>query len=273
LWVREGKLNEVQHWLGIANEHLEEYPLSVRAHVLSAARLLARRRGDYEHGWALCDQALAVYRQLGDAEGICWELMNRGALAIERGDPGAARAAFEEGILFARDRDLSAFLPGGLSNLADIEIAEGKLDEARALCEEALTLPDRSSFDTGVALINLAHVANLQGRYRESTNFGRAALGVALDHDNRHMIAGAVVEIAWSTARQGDPERALRLLGAAIEFHQETGMTRQRTDEECEQATLQAVRERLDEETVQTLIREGRTMPLEQVAQLELGPG
>jgi predicted ATPase/DNA-binding SARP family transcriptional activator len=272
LWGREGRLNELEHWLSIASEHLEEYPLSVRAHVLSAARLLARRRGEYEHGWELCDQALATYRQLGDEEGICWELMNRGALAAERGDPAAGRSAFEEEILFARDRDLLVFLPGGLSSLADIEIADGRLDEARTLCEEALTLPDRSSFDTGVSLINLAHIANLQGRYGDSTNFGLAALGVALDHENRHMVAAAALEIAWSAAEQGEPEQAARLLGAAIEFFAETGVTRQRTDTKCEQAALHAMRDRLDEQTVQALIREGRTMPIDQLAQLQPRP-
>jgi len=148
LWVREGNLNEVQRWLRVAGERLDQYPLSVQAHVLSAARLLARRRGESEHGRELCEQALAMYRQLDDGEGICWELMNRGALAIERGDHATGRAAFQEAILFARERDLSAFLPAALSNLADIEIAEGRLDDARALCDEALTLPDRSPHDT-----------------------------------------------------------------------------------------------------------------------------
>jgi len=272
LWVREGNLNEVQRWLRVAGERLDQYPLSVQAHVLSAARLLARRRGESEHGRELCEQALAMYRQLDDGEGICWELMNRGALAIERGDHATGRAAFQEAILFARERDLSAFLPAALSNLADIEIAEGRLDEARALCEEALTLPDQSAHDTGVPLINLAHVANLQGRYGDGASFGRTALTVALDHENRIMIAAAADEIAWATAEQGEPERAARLLGAAIEFFEDTGVSRQRTDKECEQAALQAVRDRLDEQAVHRLVREGRSMSLEELAQLQLKP-
>jgi LmbE family N-acetylglucosaminyl deacetylase len=74
------------------------------------------------------------------------------------------------------------------------------------------------------------------------------------------------------TAEQGELERAARLLGAAIEFFEEAGVTRQRTDKECERAALQAMRDRLDEQTVQTLIHVGRSKPLEQVAKLELKP-
>lgn len=273
LWVREGKLNEVERWLRIASERLDRYPLYVQAHVLSAARVLARRRGEYERGEALCEKAVAIYRQLGDSDGICWELVNRAVLAVERGQLTAGRAAFEEAILFARERNLTAFLASGLSNLADLAIAEGKLNEARTLCEEALTLPDRSQHDTGVALVNLAHVASLRGQYSDAANFSRAALTVALDHEDRHMGASATMELAWSLAEQGDPERAARLLGAAIDFFEDTGVTRQRTDEECEHATLQAMRDRLGEQRIQNLIREGRTMSLDAVARVQLEAG
>jgi hypothetical protein len=66
-------------------------------------------------------------------------------------------------------------------------------------------VPDRSPNDTGVSLRNLAHVANLEGRYEDGTTFALAALTVALDHQNRIITAAAAMDIVGPTAEQGDP--------------------------------------------------------------------
>ena len=119
-----------------------------------------------------------------------------------------------------------------------------RLDEARARCDKALTLADRSPHDTG----SVTHHPSARRKPPEPVRRRR------------------------EFRSSGEPERAARLLGAAIEFFKESGVTRQRTDKECERAAIQAMRDRLDEQTVQTLIRDGRSKPLEQVAKLELKP-
>ncbi|HWJ50392.1 MAG TPA: BTAD domain-containing putative transcriptional regulator, partial [Solirubrobacteraceae bacterium] len=267
LRIREVQLSEAQQWLHVARQHLERYPLSVQAHVLSAARRLAHLGGEYEQGAALCDQALAIYRELGDPEGICWELMNRGIFATDLGDLAGGRAAFEEAILYAREHDVPDSVPTALTCLGDLAIEQGRLDEARALCEEGLTLAEElatNGVETAIALINLAHIANLQRRHSEAAKLGRQAYTAALDSAGRLSAASAAMQIAWPLAEQGQPERAGRLFGAAVEFLERAGATKQRTDIVCEQAVRNALREQLDEHTVQALLAEGRSMPLEE---------
>lgn len=271
LWVGQGQLNEAVQWLGLAREHLSEYPLLLQAHVLSAARLLAWKRGDNEQGAELCEQALATYRQLEDPEGICRELQRRSTFAGERGDLDGERASLTEAILFAREQNVPGFVPTALVNLGDVAIAQGRLDEARSLCEESLALGEGYvGTAAATALLNLMHIANLQRRHGDAANLARETLAAAVDREDLVIAASATMQIAWRLAEQSQPERAGRLLGAAVEFFETTGATKQHTDIVCEQAVRNALRDQLDEHIIQALLSEGRETPLEEVIRNEL---
>ncbi len=228
LWFLQGERYEIERWLSATREHRTEFSPEVQAYVLSAECLLAWTRGEHEAGAAVCEQALAIYRELEDHEGICWETNNRGLFALERGDPAGARMALEDALQYAREHDVASFLPIALGNLGDFSIEEDRLDEARALCEEALALATGQATngrETTACLINLAHIANLQGRLGDAATLGRRALTVALESADSLSAAEAVMEIAWPLAQQGQLERAGRMLGAAIGFHEQSGAT------------------------------------------------
>jgi hypothetical protein len=72
------------------------------------------------------------------------------------------------------------------------------------------------------------------------------------------------MELAWALAVQAEPERAARLLGAAIGFRETAGAMRQRTDKVCEERTCRVLRDQLDASTIRALLDEGRDMALEQ---------
>ncbi|MGO9903087.1 MAG: hypothetical protein ACLP0J_26155 [Solirubrobacteraceae bacterium] len=93
LWIRQGPLNEAARWLDVARERLAEYPVVVQAAVLTAARVVAWKRQEHEEGSAHCEDALAIYRELGDAAGCCGELTGLGHFARERGDLAGTNSA------------------------------------------------------------------------------------------------------------------------------------------------------------------------------------
>jgi predicted ATPase len=266
VWYRRGQLHEADRWLSFAREHQSDYPLLLQARVLSAARKFVGRRGDHDEAAGLGEQALAIYRELGHPEGVCMELNGRAASAAGRGDLGRARAALEEAIDHARTNELPGFLPDALNNLGDVAIAQGDLDEARALCEEGLKLAGSAGagVDTPNLLINLTHIANLQRRHADAAELGRETLTVAIDREDSLTAAAAVMQIAWLLAQQGEPERAARLLGAGIGFHQKTDASLQRSDQVCADRTRDRLCDQLDAERLQALLDQGRDLPLEQ---------
>jgi predicted ATPase/DNA-binding SARP family transcriptional activator len=270
-WEKQGQLNEAERWLRIARDHIDQYPLPLQAKVLSAARSLALTRGEIDEGAALCEQALAIYRQVRDPENICREILSRGLFAAERGDFARCRAALEEAVAIARKHDVTGFLPTALMNLGNVEIEEGRLEEARTHSEEALALAEGLAGPIyAIALINLAHVANLQRRHHDGAHLGRKAATAALSREDLLTAAAAAMEVAWALAAQGQTDRAGPLLGAAVEFSTQSGVARQRTDVVCEHAAHSALRDHLDEQTAQALFQQGRDRSLEEAIQDEL---
>jgi predicted ATPase/DNA-binding SARP family transcriptional activator len=275
VWRRTGQLNEAERWLGLAQKHRAEYPPLLQAKVLSEASHVARGRGERSAGADFCEQALAIYRELGDPEGICSGLSGRNMFAADGGDLVGARAALEEAIRYARANDVPGFLPTALNNLGDVAIEEGNLDEAWALCEEGLIVAETlaATADASILLINLTHIANLQGHVSDAVRLGRKTLKAALDDEDLRTAAGAVMEIAWPLARQGQLERAGRLLGSAMRFYEDSGVTLERTERVCERRTREILCGQFDAHAVRALLAEGRVMPLEDAVRDALGEG
>jgi tetratricopeptide (TPR) repeat protein len=197
-------------------------------------------------------------------------MAERGRIAAEQGDFEANRVLLDQAIELARQHDVQSFLPMALVNLGDLAIEEGQLDEARALCEEGIALgQERGAPQDQVALINLAHVANLQGRHIDATDLGRQAFRAAIERGDRLNAAAAAKEIAWPLAELGKLEQSGWLLGAATAFTDNAKVTRQRTEVICEQAAFNALRGQLDEPRLEALLLQGRTMTLEDAAQAE----
>ncbi len=270
LWCEEGRLSEIERWLGVVRDRSGEYPLTLQALVLTAARAQAGARGAHQEVNELGEQALALYRELGDVEGIVAETSAQAGTAAHLGDLPRGRSLIEGALQLARDHELNRGLTTSLINLADIEIAEGRLDEARAHCEEALTLTLGVAPDPGVLVrINLAHIANLERRHADAAALAQEALNGAVAIGYLNAAAAAALMLAWSLAELRQPERAALLLGAALEFFGHTGTRMQWSDTVCEQAVRDALGAQLDDRALHALVEEGRAMTLAQAVQNE----
>lgn len=263
-WESEGQLQEAGRWVGMALEHLAEYPPWLTVGVLQAATHLAMSRGDNEQALAFSEQARAILPQVDDPNIVCDVMFSEGVLASQRGDIDYARTATEDVVRYSREHNLRR-LSSGLVNLGDIAIEQGRLDEARALQEEALACSETpTSTATCVALINLSEIAALQGRYRDAASVGRTALATALDHGDQLRAVGATFHIAWALAELGELERSGRLLGTATAFLQNAGFASTRSDLLCEEGVLDVLNRKLAADALHTLLQQGRDTPIEE---------
>ena len=264
VWVRVGQLQEAKRWIALALEHEHEFPGRLAAQVVSAARVIAWHEGDHAQTTSFVERALALWREVGDPVGIGKEIVSKGRAAIMTGDWVRARADFQEAARFAREHGLTETLQVALNDLGDVAIHEGQLAEGRSLCEESLTIPAPGSTTRVIALINLAHIANLEGRNAEATRLAREALGAALARGDVLTGSWAAVEAAWPLARQGDLRQSARLLGSAARFLETTGAKKEWMVADCEAAVTRILQAQLEPQTVRTLLTEGRGMPLEE---------
>jgi predicted ATPase/DNA-binding SARP family transcriptional activator len=263
VWVVTGQLHEASRWMLLVLEHRDEYSGRLAGQVLSAARALARHRGEYVEAAALGERALAVWQELGDPDGVAHELVSLGTIAVLRDDSVGGRAVLEHAIQYVRERALTDALPRALNNLADLAMYEGALAEARPLCEECLAVSEPASLSAGIALINLAHIATLDGRRAEAISLAGEAVKAAFARGDRLTAAWAAIEIAWPLAEQGELRQSARLLGAGLAFLEAAGADREWTDAVCEAAVRKILNDNLNPETVQAYLDEGRSLPLE----------
>jgi predicted ATPase/DNA-binding SARP family transcriptional activator len=266
LWIWGGRLSEADRWLGVARERSTEYPLPLQGLLLTAARELACARGAHQESADLCDRALAVYRELGDAAGMLLETTKR---AAAEGDLRRSRALLEEALTIEREHNLRHAHAHTLVHLACSYVAEGRLDRARALLEEALLATEAGSGARVLVQVNLAYIANVERRHTDAAELAQEVLERAFAIGHSHTAAVAALELAWSFAELHRPERAARILGAALEFYRDAGTFMQSDEAESEQAIRDAVRAHLDERTFHALLDEGRGMTVEQAVREE----
>src|SRR3712207_5968669 len=77
----------------------------------------AWRQGGYGGAAGLCEESLALGRDLGDKAGIAESLLNLGRAARYQGDYARATALFEESLALARDLGDKAGIADSLLNL------------------------------------------------------------------------------------------------------------------------------------------------------------
>ncbi len=202
-------------WLSEALARADEAPPALRANALRSAGSTVFFTGDYVRAAELAEEALALFRELGDKREVA-RILDRLASAqvnLKRFDE--ARASAEESLaLFEElcDRE-GALYP--LEKLGWIEWERGHRERGVELIEESLARGREfgDSWWEAAQLGSLAEMAFDQGDLERANRLCRESLVVVLEIGDRVGVAHCVALLAGVAARRGDPERAGCLWG------------------------------------------------------------
>src|SRR5207244_1746762 len=111
---------------------------AARAKALHGAGWLALRQGDSGAMRALCEERLAIQRELDNQHDIAGMLQNLGILAYEQGDYGTARALHEESLAIRRELGDKRGIAASLNNLGDVASGQAEYGPAHTCYEESL---------------------------------------------------------------------------------------------------------------------------------------
>ncbi len=139
-WILRGYWSEGQDFLERALAASEGIAAPMRAKALIAAANLAVNQVDYEQAEALCQESLALCRELGDQAGIAYSLYLLAWVARDRDNFSAARSFVEEALAlfsYLGDKENTVW---SLFALASLDTIQGEYTRACALLEESLTL-------------------------------------------------------------------------------------------------------------------------------------
>ena len=202
------------------------------ASLLSNLGIVARMRGEYASAQALHEEALAIRRELKDRRAIGVSLNNLGFVALELGDYTEARARLEEAIALNRE------------------------------------VGDKQN--TGVALNNLGNVVRSRGDYTTARKHYRESLVLYRELGDRWSLAYLLEDMSVLAALQSQPERALRLAGAASALRDMIGAPHSSVEQEKLEQMLEPARRAMSDDEQETYHAQGRAMSLDQAIEYVL---
>ncbi len=164
-WYMRSYFSEGRDFLERALTRSYGVAASVRAKALYAATRLNECLGYLDRAEALCEESLALYRELGDTAGIAYSLHLLADVAWGRGNLAMARSQAEESLTLFRalgDKGSVAYV---LLHLGSLAIDQGEYAKARTLLEESLAIHRELGDTSSIAdsLFNLARLCYLSG--------------------------------------------------------------------------------------------------------------
>jgi tetratricopeptide (TPR) repeat protein len=159
-------------------------------------------------------QGIAVGTESGNLEAVLGCHTVLGLSAQRRHDLDAARSHIQQSRAIAESLGLELDQSVANTNLGEIALEAGDLDEARSRWEQTIEWNHRSGAgDDTFALLGLGEVARRQGLLGESIGHFRAARALAEASGSPHNMVMAMLGEACVAADSGDVESAGELLG------------------------------------------------------------
>jgi DNA-binding CsgD family transcriptional regulator/tetratricopeptide (TPR) repeat protein len=195
---------------------------AVRAGALIQAATLAHWRDEYELAQALSSESLALYRVLGDAQGMANALFWLANASQYRGDYVAARTLLEEALSLFRQVGDQRGAAYALAVLAYTDL--GDFQRARAYAEKSLALFRAQGDKQGVlyALWRLVRCLYLsQADPARTLALAQEMLALSLEVGFKQTIAYAHGCLGNLAIQRGEEDRARYHLVEALTIHKE----------------------------------------------------
>jgi predicted ATPase len=215
-WTRYGQTGEARRWFEAAITRGTGQRTPERAAALISAGHLAGHDGDLVAAGAACRESVAIYRALGDEEGLCRALGALATVLITTGEYGRAGAVTAEALSLARMLEDSQLFSSALLAEASLAFAVGRYSEAERLLRERLAVDRARASDSDVA-VTLFHasgcVARL-GRLDEAEALLDECEAIARRDDFEILLHYAIGQRGTFALWRGDAVKA-------VEFHRE----------------------------------------------------
>jgi DNA-binding CsgD family transcriptional regulator len=218
-WVR-GYWREGRNYLSSALKKSQGVVETVRAKALYGLGVLACSQNDVLLAEACCEESLALFRKLGDRQGIAASLYKLGQVICVKNDLQTAHALIEESLTLFRQMDDAQGTADTLVILALLYLDEGDYIQTQATLEESVALFQKVENMGGMifSLITLASLSFLQNELVQAYTQTQQCLILSRKVGDRWNIARCLVVQALIAFAQGTYEPAGRQAEEALEM-------------------------------------------------------
>ena len=246
-------------------------PTADRAKALGGAGMIATKTNDMDLAMLWAEEALRLYRELGDEHGVGVMLWGLGFLKLEAGDHVEAEQMLSESIERLRTLGDDAAAMWAMRGLASVYVEIGDAERAMVVYEESWSMA-RVANDAGLEAATtgaLGVIAAEQHRHVDAIAFARKSLG-ALGGTGDPLIRRSVLcSVAAVIAEVGGARVATQILGYADAQADDAG-TREQWVERMNEQTAMTIERSLDDESFGMAWAAGRAMSSESVIEAAL---
>jgi non-specific serine/threonine protein kinase len=224
-WDTRGYLGEARGWLEQVLAGGDGSASAERAAALTGLANVVQVQGDQQRARELHEEALALWREVGDPRGEATSLDCLGYLAQGRGEYEHAAGLHEQALELANQAGDERIAGHALLNLGTTALHQGRYEHAAAHYSEALAqfrhVGDQRA--AGSVLNNLGALAFLQEDYGRAMDWYQEALSGYREVGDRQHIAATLANLGEALQHQGEFERAEGHLAEALPVFREIG--------------------------------------------------
>jgi DNA-binding CsgD family transcriptional regulator len=223
-WYIRGYRSEGWRWLEAAlGLPQAQRRTARRAKALFGAAELAIPRGPVAR--SLIEESMAIYRELGDRQGLAESFGGLGWALSKQDDVAAARTQHEESLALAREVGDPWILATVLYYMATFMYDHSDFKSARCFLEESVTLYRalKDSHMLSSSLRFLSDVVISEGNVTQAAQLVQESLALGRELNNRLDIIVALYWLAVTKVFQGNTEQAVALLEESLALAREVG--------------------------------------------------
>jgi predicted ATPase/class 3 adenylate cyclase len=271
-WLSRGLLEEgrgrLAHALGASTEGGR-----ARARALTASGALVARHGDLEAGRVQLEEAIELWRGLGDRDELASALDSLGwPLIYDAGDEAGSLSAFEQSLELRRELGDSAGMTRAIVGVCQVLVALGDVDRAEPMSRDLLARAGDDPRTEHFGYHFLADCALIRGDTVEAEKRYRQSLQAALPLGDVIETSFEVEGVAMAVAGNGDAARGLRLAASVEALRESLGISISIAFwDALLERYLGPARERLGADT-EAIWAEGRALAFDEAVELALSP-
>ncbi len=265
-WEIHGFIGEGRVWLGQFISRSSQLT-AARGKVLIGASAFAVYQGEYMTARGYAEEALSIFRELGDRRSVARALNELGLVASYQGSYAAARQFLEQSLAIKREMGEEWSVANAINNLGLVACYQNDYVTAHALHQESLGIFRALDERSGIAMAagNLGHDAMHLGRLEEAHTWQSESLRLFSEVGDKDGVTECLERFAMLANAMESFKRAAMFFGAASVLRKEAGTLLALADQAEYDRELKVTRSKLDNPSFDTAWAEGQVMTLEKL--------
>ncbi len=215
----------------------------------------------------LFQEALNIYSQLNEKDGISLINMQLGWVAIRTGNYPLAETHLQKFLALAQELGDKTGLTYAHSGLGEVAVRQKQFSRARNLLEKALTFSRERGDKWGEATIlgSLGWLALRQQNFERMRDYLQESVSIRLDLGDKGGVAWCLEKLADAAVQEGEPHKAVKIFSCAAVLRIPVHAAIDPVDRPVYDDLLSDLRARLGQSTYAACQEEGQGMRIKEM--------